>query len=376
MNDIKISLIAAELSTNTLNRPYSIAKALEGIFNVEILGPQFGDEVWEPLQGEFEFVDVPGRLFPMYLQSMRQLIQRIDGDIVYVITPRFTNLVPGLLAARRHDIPWMVDIVDMESAPQLDREHPIYRSIREFPHPHALPHVLLAERLVRYADHVTVVSSYLQSQFGGEILPQVRDTSRMDPAKFDRQALREQYGLAEQNVVLFLGTPQPYKGLDTLVDSVNDIDLADTCLAIVGVDSEDDIATRLLERDDGNVRLFGKQPFSKIPKFQAMADVVAVPQKETPVSRAQIPMKIIDAMAMGNPVVASDVSDIPSVVDCGGLIVPPGDTVVLTETLERVLLDETLREELGSNARRRCVDNYDFESIRETLTPVIEALVE
>jgi glycosyltransferase involved in cell wall biosynthesis len=61
----------------------------------------------------------------------------------------------------------------------------------------------------------------------------------------------------------------------------------------------------------------------------------------------------LEAMAMGAPVVVSDSSSLPEVVDDAGLLVPPADPRALAEAIERVLRDEGLREKLVAAGGRR-----------------------
>lgn len=61
---------------------------------------------------------------------------------------------------------------------------------------------------------------------------------------------------------------------------------------------------------------------------------------------------MLEAMAQGLPIIGSHVSAIPEVIENGetGLLVPPRDVPALTDALDRLLVDATLREQLGTNA--------------------------
>jgi glycosyltransferase involved in cell wall biosynthesis len=66
------------------------------------------------------------------------------------------------------------------------------------------------------------------------------------------------------------------------------------------------------------------------------------------------PNSIIEAMAHGLPVVASDVGGIPDVLDAdSGILVPPGDAAALAEALLRLARDAGLRARMGKAARAR-----------------------
>jgi glycosyltransferase involved in cell wall biosynthesis len=80
--------------------------------------------------------------------------------------------------------------------------------------------------------------------------------------------------------------------------------------------------------------------------------------------RDGIPNVLMEAMSAGLPVVATDVSGIPELIehDRSGLLVPPRDEVALADALER-LLDplhgHALRARLGSGGRERVIEHFD-----------------
>jgi glycosyltransferase involved in cell wall biosynthesis len=71
---------------------------------------------------------------------------------------------------------------------------------------------------------------------------------------------------------------------------------------------------------------------------------------------------LIEAMSCGLPVVASDLSGIPELVEDGvsGLLTPPGDAVALAAALRRLHDDPELRSRLGERARERVRTEFDI----------------
>jgi glycosyltransferase involved in cell wall biosynthesis len=74
------------------------------------------------------------------------------------------------------------------------------------------------------------------------------------------------------------------------------------------------------------------------------------------------PMKILEYMAMGKPLVAPAMDNIRDIVDDGetGMLFEPGNTTALAATLCRVSGDQTLREQLGRLARGRVVERFNW----------------
>lgn len=77
--------------------------------------------------------------------------------------------------------------------------------------------------------------------------------------------------------------------------------------------------------------------------------------------RDGIPNVLAEAMAMALPVVSTNISGIPEIVQPGlnGLLVPPKDAMALADTLERLLLDPALRQQLGQAARATIIEVFD-----------------
>jgi glycosyltransferase involved in cell wall biosynthesis len=97
----------------------------------------------------------------------------------------------------------------------------------------------------------------------------------------------------------------------------------------------------------------------------AAADVFALPSWTE-----GLPLVVLEAMALGRPVVATNVGGTPELVADGetGLLVPPRDVDALTAALRRVLDDEGLRRKLGEAGRRRVAERFSLEAMtREVL---------
>jgi glycosyltransferase involved in cell wall biosynthesis len=77
--------------------------------------------------------------------------------------------------------------------------------------------------------------------------------------------------------------------------------------------------------------------------------------------REGIPVVLMEAMASGVPVIASDLSGIPELVedDVTGLLAPPRDSTAIAAALGRLHGDETLRRRLGAAGRERVERDFD-----------------
>jgi len=97
----------------------------------------------------------------------------------------------------------------------------------------------------------------------------------------------------------------------------------------------------------------GRVPVSKVREFHAVLDVFVVPRTRDRVCQLVTPLKPVEAMASGLPVVVSGVRALAEIVKDGvtGMLATPQDPVSLAERLERLLGDPGLRAKLGAAAR-------------------------
>jgi colanic acid/amylovoran biosynthesis glycosyltransferase len=87
-----------------------------------------------------------------------------------------------------------------------------------------------------------------------------------------------------------------------------------------------------------------------------------------------IPVSLMEAMAAGIPVIATDSGGTSELIGGGaGLLVPVGDRSSLTEALRRIIFDETLRAQLAESGRRRVLDAFDVKSIAAELRRRVSA---
>jgi len=106
---------------------------------------------------------------------------------------------------------------------------------------------------------------------------------------------------------------------------------------------------------DDEVTLLGSRPPHEMPAAFADADVFCLPSWWE-----AMPLSVLEAMAAGLPVVATDVGDVARAVADGtsGYLVPVRDPEKLAAALQPLLTDAELRRHMGEAGRARVVDAF------------------
>ncbi len=187
-----------------------------------------------------------------------------------------------------------------------------------------------------------------------------------DPARFHPGAATQRSG------VLFVGRLTPHKGVDRLITALP----AGATLTIAGTTGHDPrpperdypALLRDLARDRDVAFLEGVDEW-QLAELYRHARVLVLPSvhrtcygKTIAISEL-LGLALLEAMASGTPVIASNVGGLPEVVVDGvtGFVVEPGDVAELNDRLERLLTDDRLAREMGDNARRHVAENFTWE---------------
>ena len=177
--------------------------------------------------------------------------------------------------------------------------------------------------------------------------------------------------------VLAVGRLVEKKGFAVLIDAVAGLTAAFR-LQIVGAGPlraplEDDVARRGLH---DRIEFVGALTHQGLPRAFAASHVVVVPSvQDADGDRDGLPNVVLEAMASGRPVVASEIAAIPSAIKDGrtGLLVPPGDPRALRAALERLAGDPPLRTRLAAAARASVEREFDLEACAPRLLKCLEA---
>lgn len=385
-NKLKVSILTPNFSKGGVDRAYLLGQVFKKLnYDVEILGFLFGKSIYPEPPSDMEIFCLPGCNYPKFLGSATQLANKIDGDIICAVKPKPTSFGVALINKIRTHKPIIVDIDDWELSwhggdewqyrpglKQLARD--ILKKEGALRNPDHPLYLKWMELSMNRADAVTADTEFLLRRFGGTYIPNGKDTDLFDPQKYDPQVSRERYGLAEYRVLMFPGAPRPHKGLEDVLMALDQLNEADFRLVIVGGNPYDNYDDQLIERWGRWIIKLPQVSVEQMPEIVAASHVVVVPQRDTPVARAQFPIKLTDGMAMAKPILATRVGDIPEILSETGYLVDPGSPEQIAEQIQLIFQDLESANERGSKARERCVEKYSIEAMAFNLKSVIARL--
>jgi len=371
---MKISVLVCDLSSHCLARTYPIVKVLQRHYEVEVIGLIFGSGIYEPYRNEFHYkawsLNTSGSKVSKIvsgLRGMRKILKSIDGDIIYAFKPRVTSFGIGLLAKYLNKIPLILDIEDWEAEPyyRMSVAKRLYLLSKLY-NPNNNLYNRLMEPLTKLADEITVVSNFLQNRYGGIKLPHGTNCHYFDPAKYNRERLRRKWGFGDNNkVILFAGTPMPHKGLEDVLRALKVINSDSIRLMTVG--KQTNYLEKLKEINGDLLISIGLQPHSSMPEFLKLADLVILAQRKSAVAQAQVPGKVFEAMAIAKPIIATNVSDLPEILDGCGWIVEPENPEKLAKSIQYFLDNPEEAKEMGLKAREKCIEKYSWDAMENVL---------
>jgi glycosyltransferase involved in cell wall biosynthesis len=113
------------------------------------------------------------------------------------------------------------------------------------------------------------------------------------------------------------------------------------------------------------VRVVGRVPETDLPRYLASGDVCIYPMTDNLINRAKSPMKLLEPMLMGLPVVASKVGEVSEFVGDAGVLVPPDDLQAMAEAVSDLLANPQKRKALGQRARERVWNRFNWQKLCE-----------
>lgn len=386
---LTVLVITWDVGHNPLGRSYILSEVMGRVVNnVVLCGFQFsdyGNDIWYPVRnGAVPVISLPGGEMGEWLESCEQAVQKFKPDIVIACKPRLPSVELGILFKEKYNIPLIIDVDDCELSFFKSTQPLGIDDVKAIPGEELNQHVQpfgevwtrVTDSLTRiYADAIITSNVALQREFGGEIIPHVRDEATFDLRLYSKQTQRQKYAIPlDAHVVMFFGTSRAHKGVDDIAKAVGKIKRTNVILVIVGDEADSNVIDELNDFANGKLVYLPSQPFSAIPEVIVMADLVVLPQDiHHPISKFQLPAKAIDAIAMGVPLLVSATEPLMQLVNDGVAKLLPNTG--LDKAIEEAFTNMPTPADIIA-MRQRFLLSYSYHSAALKLKEVIEQVLQ
>ena len=244
-------------------------------------------------------------IFYFHGKEINRQIQEFKPDII--IAFGILNAYIGMQKAKKHGIPFIYYLIDHLHT--LLPNELTRRTAEQF-----------EKQTIKGADRIFVINKGLKEyavEMGGNTNKISVISAGVDLEKFNPQVdgslIRKKYGIKKDDILLFfMGWIYDFSGMKEVAESLATTDNENIKLMIVG---EGDLYKPLLKMKseknlDKKLILTGRIPFEEIPKHVAAADICLLPAYKNETMMNIVPIKIYEYMAMGKPVIATNLPGI------------------------------------------------------------------
>ena len=302
------------------------------------------------------------------IEFIKRILSANDYDMYHVHIPFPLGLEIAVVASKFHNIPLVVT-----HHGEYTKGNVLYSLIS------STYSKICRTISLKYADWIVFLTqSYSESlKLNKKIRKKIKiiksgvDTQRFSTTN-DGATLRKKYGFTDRDkVVLFVGSLSlynRYKGVDYLIKALSGIRSADGNIKLVIV-GRGELVSELKElakqlKLENEVIFATSVSDEELPYYYAMCDVFVLPSISGPESFGIV---LLEAMASGKPVIASNLPGVKDVVKEGitGYLVEPKNVEQLGQRILKIMEDVEHGKKLGENSRKVIIEEYQWTNIVE-----------
>ena len=179
-------------------------------------------------------------------------------------------------------------------------------------------------------------------------------------------------------VVMYFTSPLTLRGTDILVKAFAKIKKEIPCKLIFlsridykELSTEEKILNEIANKEGilDSIEIISKYlSHEEIKEYLSVADVVCLPFK---IVISDVPVSILEAMALKKPVISTNVASIPEIINGNGLIVNPNDSNDLAKSLLELFRNEDLMNKMKNRSRKYMEEYPDWSKVGEILLKMI-----
>ncbi len=309
---------------------------------------------------------IPWRLYKVWRMN-----RKVHFDSIYTFHSPF-SIIEGFFL-KLLGLRWIVDIWDHPEQIMEAGEKILWRRLA------VRASVSLARRFLKHADLVICA-----------IIPDALQNYHIEPGKIlaVTNGVELEYVKPKESKrnggkfnIFYVGPVHWVRGIDVLLEAVDrvsgEIPVKLTLAGRVYDDFRSWLNEFIAEHNlDGVVEILGEIEFKRVMNLMEKADVCVCLLADIETRRYAYPIKVLQYLAMGKPVVATNTPGVAQFIEQGenGLLVSPDDPEGLAEAILRIYRDTALREKLERNARPSVLQ-YDWSIINEKIDEALSALL-
>ncbi len=287
--------------------------------------------------------------------------RRLKPDITHLHFPYPWGEMAHLMFGRgqRTVITYQSDIVRQKSLLSLYR--PFLRRI-----------LARADRIIATSPQYVQSSPHL-SEVADKcvVIPMGIDLERFQEARTEEvKELRNRY---DPPLLLFVGILRYYKGLEYLIAAMRHVSAR---LLVVGSGPmAEEWQNQAVGLGLADKVLFVGQHVEDLPAYYQACDAFVLPSSHRSEAFGLVQ---VEAMACGKAVVCTELGTGTSYVNVDGetgLVVPARDADALAQAINRLLIDEALRKQMGENGRKRALQEFSHETMIERVLCLYRSLL-
>lgn len=327
------------------------------------------DLLWGPLRFGWDIWNVIARISWSFTKQF---------DLVHAFESRPVVILPALYWQRFRGAKLVLDWCDWFGRGGSVEERPnwfirtILRSFETF----------FEERFRTWADSTTVINSTLRHRaitlgVPSETIMHLPNGSNIDELHpLSQTEARNELGWPQDIFVIgYIGTIF-YRDAHLMAQAFNIIRQTEprTRMLLAGYCN---VAIETLVKDANAIQRTGPIRYDEINIYLAACDICWLPLRDSGANRGRFPLKINDYMAVGKPVVATDVGDIAALVQQGEFgLIAHDQPEALAMQVHHLLHNPTQREIMGQRARHLAETQFNWTHISDRLSQFYEHVLD